>query len=527
MAPLYSLLQKNQRWNWGRRQREAFEAAKVSLQANTLLVHYDPKKALTVACDASPYGLGGVLSHRMEDGSEKPVAFTSRTLAPAERNYSQLEREALAIVFAVKKIHNFLFGRHFFIYSDHQPLHRLVNKSKGVPEMAAALIQRWSLILSAYEYSILFRPGKELGHADTLSRLPLPQMPTEVPVPGDLLWLVEHLDSTSPVSAKQIKTWTERDSVLARVKSFILHGWPTQESREELQPYERRKDELSVLDGCVLWGSRVIVPPPGRDQVLQELHETHPGIVKMKSLVRSYVLWPNICKDLEAKVRECANCQASRPPPPRAPLHPWEWPQQPWSRLHLDYAGPFLGKMFLVLVDAHSEWMEVVPVQAAISTMTIEKLRGIFATHGLPERVATDNGSVFTSEEFESFLRANGIAHTRTAPYNPASNGLAERAVQTFKQGIKRLQGGTVETQLSRFLFKYRITPHTTTERSPAELLLGRQPRSRLDLLHPDMNIKVHESQAGQKRGHTTARAFQVGDRVYVQNFTGTLTWHD
>ena len=134
--------------------------------------------------------------------------------------------------------------------------------------------------------------------------------------------------------------------------------------------------------------------------------------------------------------------------------------------------------MFLVLVDAHSKWLEVVPVSAATSTVTIEKLRAIFATHGLPERIVTHNGTVFTSEEFENFLHQNGIAHTRTAPYHPTSNGLAERAVQTFKQGIKRLREGTVETKLSRFLSQYRLTPHTTTGRSPAELLLGRQLRS-------------------------------------------------
>ena len=134
--------------------------------------------------------------------------------------------------------------------------------------------------------------------------------------------------------------------------------------------------------------------------------------------------------------------------------------------------------MFLVLVDAHSKWLEVVPVSAATSTATIEKLRAIFATHGLPERIVTDNGTVFTSEKFEKLLHQNGIAHTRTAPYHPASNGLAERAVQMFMQGIKRLRKGTVETKLSRFLSQYRLTPRMTMGRSPAELLLGRQPRS-------------------------------------------------
>ena len=120
----------------------------------------------------------------MEGGVEKPVTFASRTLAPAEKNYSQLEKEALAIVYAVKKFHTYLYRRHFFIYSDHQPLSYLLNESKGVPAMAASQIQRWALTLSAYEYTIIYRPGKDQGHADALSRLPLPQTPTVVPVPA-------------------------------------------------------------------------------------------------------------------------------------------------------------------------------------------------------------------------------------------------------------------------------------------------------------------------------------------------------
>ena len=170
---------------------------------------------------------------------------------------------------------------------------------------------------------------------------------------------------------KQIKTWTDKDAVLGQVQRFVLHGWPSQEPKERLQQYWRRKEELSVLDGCVLWGARVIVPPPGREQVIQELHETHPGIARMKSLARSYVWWPNMDGDLEAKVRTCSECQSNRPPPASALLHPWEWPQKPWSRLHLDYAGPFLNRMFLVLVDAHSKWLEVIPFSAAIPCLNV------------------------------------------------------------------------------------------------------------------------------------------------------------
>ena len=322
LFPLYELLQKNRRWRWGKEQQEAFEQAKLALQSDTLLVHYDSGKPLILACDASPYGLGAVISHRMEDNVEKPIAFASRTLTPAERNYSQLEREALAIVFAVKKFHMYLYGRHFLIYSDHQPLKYLLSESKGVPAMAASRIQRWALTLSAYEYTIVYRPGKDQGNADALSRLPLPQSSTGIPVPGDLLLLQEHLDNVSPVTAKQIKAWTDKDPVMAQVWRFVLHGWPSQEPRQDLQQYWRRKEELSVMDGCILWGARVIVPPPGRESVLRELHETHPGIARMKSLARSYVWWPNMNADMEAKVQACSECQASRPPPAAAPLHP-------------------------------------------------------------------------------------------------------------------------------------------------------------------------------------------------------------
>ena len=176
-----------------------------------------------------------------------------------------------------------------------------------------------------------------------------------------------------------------------------------------------------------------------------------------------------MCEDLEEAVK-CSKCQASRATPAVAPLHPWEWPLKPWSRLHLDYAGPMEGMM---QVDAHSKWVEVRQVQSATSTATVKKLRTVFATHGLPEKIITDSGSVFTSAEFESFLELNGIIHVRSSPYHPASNGLAERAVQLFKHGVKRLKDGSMETRIARFLSKYRLTPHATTGRSPAELLLG------------------------------------------------------
>ena len=157
-------------------------------------------------------------------------------------------------------------------------------------------------------------------------------------------------------------------------------------------------------------------------------------------------------------------------------MYPWEWPKHPWDRIHIDFAGPFLGKMFLLVVDAQSRWMEVEIVNAALTQNTIEHLHSMLARFGLPKVTVTDNGSCFISSDFTKFARHNQIHHLKTAPYHPSSNGLTERAVQTFKLGIKKQTNGTLQTKLSCFLFHYRLTPNATTGVAPPELMLKRQP---------------------------------------------------
>ena len=182
LAPLYRLLQKNTPWSWGEEQRQAFQQAKVALTSAKVLVHYDPSQKLILSCDASPYGVGAVLSHKLEDGTEHPVAFASRSLSPAEKKYAQLDKEGLAIVFGVRHFHHYLLGRRFTIYSDHKPLQYLFSEDKAIPTMASSRIQRWALTLSAYDYNIVFKPGSQHANADVLSRLPLPEHPTSVPL---------------------------------------------------------------------------------------------------------------------------------------------------------------------------------------------------------------------------------------------------------------------------------------------------------------------------------------------------------
>ena len=270
--------------------------------------------------------------------------------------------------------------------------------------------------------------------------------------------------ATTPVDATKVKQWTARYPVISHVLQFVLHAWPSAVEDNTLKPYFTRKNELSVHAGCLLWSSRIIIPPQGREEVINVLHETHSGINRMKGLAWSYVWWPKMDVALEERVKSCEVCQAHQKTPAPVPLHPWEWRSRPWSRVHIDYAGPFMGKMFLLIINAHFKWLDVYCVNSATTKITIEKLRATFTTHGLPEMIVS--GSSFTSGKFKVFMQRNGIRHVNFTPYHPSSNDLVERMVQTFKKQDRR----NIETKLIRFLLNYRITPQTTTGESLAQL---------------------------------------------------------
>lgn len=175
--------------------------------------------------------------------------------------------------------------------------------------------------------------------------------------------------------------------------------------------------------------------------------------------------------------------------------------------------------MILVIIDAHSKWVEAICTHGSTSAVVIEELRTLFAQFGIPETVVTDNGTCFVSTEFENFLSRNGVKHITSAPYHPASNGLAERAVQVVKQGLRKNTRGSMKSRLAHLLFQYRITPQTTTRVSPSELLLGRRPRSRLDLLRPYTAEQVEKKQSAQKEQHdgrSRERKLDVGTTVFV-----------
>ena len=218
---------------------------------------------------------------------------------------------------------------------------------------------------------------------------------------------------------------------------------------------------------------------------------------------------------------------------PTAPvLGRWEYPTTPFHRVHVDHAGPFLGTYWLVWVDAYSKYAGVHRVKRPDAELTVKTLREVFALFGLPNQLVSDNGPAFIAEEFQEFLRSNGVKHVRSAPYHPQTNGEAERFVQTFKHAMKAddnsVSNAELDRSLQQFLLRYRVTPHATTGRTPSELFLGRKLVTVLDRLRPDLRVKVEnqmESQQRQRREKGREPDFAVGDRVYARFWYGQRRW--
>ena len=244
----------------------------------------------------------------------------------------------------------------------------------------------------------------------------------------------------------------------------------------------------------------MVIPVKHQEAVLAELHLNHPGIVRMKALARLHVWWPTLDSDIEQIVRNCEVCQTHG----KAPLtsdNCWIWPHRAWQRVHVDYCGPLDGKSFLVIVDAKSKWIEVLPMCV------------VFSTRGLLEEIVSDNGPQFIAQEFRDFLKCNHIKHFLSAPYHP------ERAVRTFKQAMKasKLDSGTLAKKICSFLLSYRSTPHPATGCTPAELLMNHRIRTRLDVLLPDLRKKV--TKPNKLQPSTPKRQLTVGDPVLVQDY--------
>lgn len=529
LVPLYELLKKGRHYFWGKKQNDVFERVKQLLCSAEVLAHYDGAQQLVLTVDASARGLGAVLAQRTTDGRERVVAYASRTLSPAECHYSQIHKEALAIIFAVDKFHQYVYGRRFTLRTDHQPLVSIFGPNTGIPTTAASRLQRWAIKLSAYEFDIEY-VSTDRNTADVLSRLIKTHKEDVVSTEQDLpeQTYLHFATDALLLDYKVIKKETANDPILSRVTSYITDGWPPGTEIRELKPFFNRKQELYCELGCIMWGQRVVIPSTCQTRVIRELHESHMGIVKTKALARSYVWWPGVDEAVEATCRACTVCAAVSAAPPAHTPRAWSWPDRPWTRLHIDFLGPIEGHSFLVVVDACSKWIEAVRMKTTNAKAVIAVFRDMWARFGLPKQVVSDNGPPFTSTEFETFLSRNGVEHIYSAPYHPASNGAGENGVKICKRAIKKAceQQLDIDTALNRFLLSYRNTEHYTTGESPAKILQGRNLRMRLDKLKPERSSRVAESQARvAAAAHGVTRQFTPGEEVWYRGYRPGQKW--
>ncbi|XP_037876915.1 uncharacterized protein K02A2.6-like [Bombyx mori] len=529
LSPLYALLKKGKHWMWGNEQNAAFLNVKKFLCSTKALAHFDMSLESVLTVDASARGLGAVLAQRGPGCQERVVAYASRALTTHELHYSQIHKEALAIVFAVEKFHQYLYGRKFILRTDHKPLVSIFGPNIGIPSAAASRLQRWAIKLSAYDFEIEYvRTDKNV--ADALSRLIESQKndvaseETDLPEQTYLHFSTEALLIDYNVLKKQ----TSSDPILSRVLSYIRDGWPLDIEINELKPYYNRKNELYIELGCIMWGHRVVIPSSCRNKIITELHDPHMGIVKTKSLARSYVWWPGIDEALETECRACTVCAAVADAPSTHAPRSWPWPSRPWSRLHLDFLGPIGGVTYLVVVDSCSKWIEAIKMQRTTAQAVISVLRDLWSKFGLPKQTVSDNGPPFSSSDFQKFLIHNGIKHIYSAPYHSASNGAAENAVKICKRAIKKAlkQNLNVDTALCRFLLAYRNTEHATTGDSPANILQGRSLRMRLDNLKPERQSRViAQQERSEQNAGGVQRQLEPGTKVWYRDYRGLDKW--
>nr|XP_040218444.2 uncharacterized protein K02A2.6-like [Anopheles coluzzii] len=305
---------------------------------------------------------------------------------------------------------------------------------------------------------------------------------------------------------------------MSKVIQFVRQDWPRNSTFSgELACFYARKEALSEMGGCLLFGERVIIPKALRQRCLRQLHHGHPGVQRMKSIARSYVYWPKIDTDIAELVASCNACASAAKSPPHA--SPVSWPEitAPWQRIHIDYAGPIDGFSYLIVVDAFSKWPEVIRTASTTSKATIRILNTMFARYGMPVTLVSDNGCQFISSEFEDFCICNGIEHLTSAPFHPQSNGQAERFVDTFKRAITKItsDGTAIEDALDTFLQTYRATPNpqVPNNEAPATVMFGRQIRTCLELIRPVP--KPQETNNDEQR-----RNFVPNDLVFAKIYS-------
>lgn len=534
LKPMNELLQKETAWAWGPSQTAAFTKVRDMMTAPPVLSYFDPEKPTVVEADSSSYGIGGCLLQEYEDGL-RPVAFCSRSLTSAERHYAQIEKECLASVWACERFNRFLMGLDSFtIFTDHKPLIPLMN-TKDLSETPLRC-QRMLIRLLRYKPLAVYKPGKLMVTSDALSRCPAASSDDNesAKLQEDVSYYVETVTSTWPVSDERledIRRETQFDVNLKSALNYTLVGWPEykQDVMLAARDYFDIRNELSVFNGLLVRGDRIVIPFSRRRLILERIHDGHLGISKCRERANQGVWWPGISKDIKDLVSKCRYCTEKRPAQPKEPLLPSTLPERPFQKVGTDICT-VKGKNFLVVVDYYSRYIDFQELESITSRTVIRKLKIVFSQHGIPETLISDNGPQFSSHEFDEFRQAWNFRHVTTSPYFPQANGEAERAVKSVKEFLKQKDPFLA-------LLTYRATPTAGLGMSPAELAFGRKIRTTLPVIpkvlipQPVDQEKLHlrdtQRKASQKKyfDRTTCplRELEPGDPILLKGEGGKV----
>lgn len=522
--PLRRLLLKNSKFEWTLEQAKSFEEVKRAMGDVKRLGFYKVEDRTAIITDASPVGLGALLVQFDQTGSHRVISAASKSLTETERRYCQTEKEALAIVWGVERFQNYVLGKMFDIFTDCKALSFLFTK-RSKP---CARIERWVLRLQMFDYRVIHISGQD-NVADSLSRLAVLE-----PKPFDSseeIWIQEvalQAAKSSALSWKNIVEASREDPDIQQVLEILLQG--------DLQklPLEFRvvANELCEVENVLLRADRIVIPRQLREKVLETAHEGHPGITMMKNHLRSNVWWPKMDSDVEKLVKHCRGCTLVAAPERPEPMLRSELPMAPWVTIALDFLGPLPeGQYLLVVIDCYSRFMEVCEMTSITAKDVIRELSVMFSRYGIPNVLKADNAPQLSSEciEFKEFCNANGTKLSNTIPYWPQSNGEVERQNRSILKRLRIAQelGQDWRKELSSYLLTYHSTKHTTTGKSPGELMFGRKIKSKLPTIstfleddsvrEKDRLIKEKGKLYSDKRRGAKESELEVGDRVLAK----------
>ena len=409
-APFRALTHQNSVWKWEIEEETAFRKLQNELTSDRVMAYFDPTKSTKVLVDASPTGLGAIL---MQDG--KVISYGSRALTDVESRYSQTEREMLAVVWATEHYHLYLYGAKFAVITDHKPLLGIFKSHKPT----SPRIDRWKLRLMSYNYEIIYRPGKDDANpADFISRHPDKATPFPDNIAENYVNYLCNNIIPKAMTLSEVQKETKNDSTLQKLSQAVeTNHW----SDPEIQRYKNVKDELSVCDGLIIRGTRLVLPKSLQHQAVELAHTGHQGIVKTKRLLREKVWFPSIDRMVQERIKNCIPCQAATQGtmPKPEPLNMTPLPKAPWCEIAIDFVGPFpSGEVLLVVIDEFSRFPEVEILHSTTANAVIPKLDCIFSRQGIPKVVKSDNGPPFNSNEFAKFASFLGFEHRKVTPYS-------------------------------------------------------------------------------------------------------------